>query len=643
MIHNLNKTNTKLLIIETPKNYYKIIIYIYLLFRYKIYIIEPFHAYHHIDVDIRFYPNPLPDYIKKWIIKDKVSLIKADQLNAREIYPRAAHKAVETVEVIYPTYEEQNKEIIKFACSELNSKKVEDIYKKDLSNRLGIFFSMNILIKNLYELEFDQINILLENDILFYKKYLNYVESSGVDAFNDRRIKFCFWSYVISIISRLKRIYILNIKILLQAIASTLFLTIKKNKTKKRYKFGITIIGDRQLRNNGRGADFFIDERDICSSDVVYLPLFSLNLRQKEQMDKLKGDKIIIPSNRRHFSNGKTWFKLLNYFFKITIFNGVNELDIASRAFAEYFKWRSVLKNLSLSNFITHSDFGNNHIARNIALSEQKIKTWYFIDSMNSGNFGDRKKGIGTLHPFWDYLTYEYLISWNDKISKFRLKHHNSIKGVFIVGCLWATKESEIQKNDVNRKIIAAFDTTYTRNSFTSYEEGIEYIKDLIRIVSNNTNIELYFKEKKPNDIKYHSKLDPELGPILLDLYEKMYLHPRIHRFNNFADGNKIINKSDLIISFPFSSTSFEALSANKYAIWHDPLELYRNTEYGQLKDVTTHGFFELEGLIKKLLKNKLSINTNNKTDYFDPYSDFKAIERFRNILVSSEKGLNVK
>jgi len=641
MLPNLTKKKSKLLIIETPKQYHKIIIYIYLLLGYKIYIIEPFHTYHHINVDVRFYPKHLPSYIKRWIIERKVSLIKADQLNAREIYPRAAHKAVETVEIIYPIYKKKNSKIIEFISNELNSNVAEDIYKKDLSDRLGVFYSMNILVKNIHELGFKKIKIILENDILLYKKFINYAEAAGVDIFDKKSMKICFWSYVFSIILRLKRILLLNIKILAQAIISTFHLTIKKEKTKKKYKYGITIISDRQLRGNERSADFLVDGEYIHSSDVVFLPLFSLNPEQKKQLAKLKGDNIIVPGNKRHFSNRKSWYRILIYFSQISIFYRISEVEIAARAIAEYNKWKSVLRNLEISNFITHADFGNNHIVRNIALKEHDIKTWYFIDSMNSGSFGDKEKGIGTLHPFWDYLTYDFLISWSEAVSKYYLAHHNNIKEVHTVGCMWATKKVSINNNHKKNKVIAAFDTTYTRNSFTSYEEGILYTKHLIKIVENNEEIELYFKEKKQSNLNYHLRLDPELGPKLFDLYNEMYLHPRIHQFTNKSDVSEIINNSDLIISFPFTSTTFEALSGNKYAIWHDPMELYRNTEYGKLKNVTTHGFLELESLIEKLSKKRLNIIKANRSDYFDPYSDYKATERFRKLLVGSGKEEN--
>jgi hypothetical protein len=105
---------------------------------------------------------------------------------------------------------------------------------------------------------------------------------------------------------------------------------------------------------------------------------------------------------------------------------------------------------------------------------------------------------------------------------------------------------------------------------------------------------------------------------------------------SNELDASVLMSVADMCISFPFTSTTFEALSARKLAIWHDPMGLYRNTPYGKLDGITTHGYEELKKRVRE---------ATNRTDasfqdvvpddlsLFDPFRDGKAIDRFRNLL----------
>jgi hypothetical protein len=103
-------------------------------------------------------------------------------------------------------------------------------------------------------------------------------------------------------------------------------------------------------------------------------------------------------------------------------------------------------------------------------------------------------------------------------------------------------------------------------------------------------------------------------------------------------DASEAINVADMVISFPFTSTTFECLSINKPAIWHDPMGYYRDTPYGKIKKVTTHSYEELRTRTEEIKKMGSDAYVNpipENSPLMDPYRDGKGIERFRQLLLS--------
>ena len=95
-----------------------------------------------------------------------------------------------------------------------------------------------------------------------------------------------------------------------------------------------------------------------------------------------------------------------------------------------------------------------------------------------------------------------------------------------------------------------------------------------------------------------------------------------------------------MVVSFPFTSTSFETLSANRPAVWHDPLGCYFDTPYAKAGGVTTHSY---EDLKKKVIEIKsLEPGTyrnpfQSNSPLMDPFRDGKAIDRFRDLLINGQ------
>jgi polysaccharide biosynthesis PFTS motif protein len=610
----------------------------HLFLRHKVWIIEPFHAYHH-EKGIRFYPKQWPKYIKNLVSKGKILVLPADRLNPKDIYFNSANKAVDTLETIYLIFKKDYLGIINFICSALNSLDAEDVLRKELCDKLAVFYSVNNMISRVKSCFPESIiKIYAEKDIFFYKYFKKLVLKGGLEVFDDSDAKISSTIMQAHILNFIKNLFSVVLVGCL-AIASTALypvLKIFKTRHKRRYKFAITILSPRQLKNNKRRADFIVNDKTIKQKDVVFIPLIPLNPEQKKETTNLKGDIFLLPSKIVCVSP-TIWLKLFLITLKVPCFNIKYPVIFnMCKGLLEYFKWVRIAETIEFKNLITHCDFSSKSIAKGIALERAGVKTWYFSDSINfTALYVPRKEVYKSKHPYWAYLKYDNFITVNGFIRDYFCSHPSSIVKTHIIGSIWSDyigKESRRPIKLKDKFIISVFDTTYTVNSFTSYDEGIAFASDLLEILDEFQDVVLVLKEKK--DRNTHEKYGHLKGINLVNLYEKMTKHPRVKVYDNQCDVLDVILSSNLIVSFPFTSPTFEALCANRPAIWHDPKGLYQDVVYAKIPGVVTHSFEELRYRVQEVRSGRWTYPFSEDSPLMDPFRDGKALDRFRELLI---------
>jgi len=632
-------------VFESPAQWHRVLIKIYLSLGYKVWAIEPFHAYHY-ERKVRFFPSDHPAYINKLIQKGKIFLLKAKDMEPETLFLAAADRAVEMIDGAFPFYRHQHRDVIEYVAKILNFKTAENIFHKHLCERLAVFYSINMLLQKVENLLANQpIKIYLAGNIVKYRCCERILRQSRQDFFESRAIQFAVLTHIRDMALVVKEGIQNMIRLSGQAMISGLLSFIKlKSYTgeKKKYTYGMTILSSsRQLNGNTRGPNFFIDDEKIRREEVVYLPLIKLNAEERESLSRFRSDTCYCACNKwRNFSHFKEWWGLWWISLRQRWPQEGNVIHEALRALFEYFKWQKVLDRIEIKHFITHSDFGNATIARNILLHQRGIQTWYFTDSTNFPfNFRTNQDDGLMRQPAWGSLNYDHFVTWSKGLVDYFYSHQNLFKKSHIVGCLWASGiknggNERIRKN--SRFAIAVFDSTYSRKGITSYEEGIAFAQDIMRLSREYTDIAIVFKEKK--DRWVHPRLDPVLSGELLSIYNQMNDCSNIRMLSHSADSAQITSEADMIISFPFTSSTFEALSANKPAIWHDSLGYYKKTIYGRIGGVVTHSYEELRTKVCEIRNNKGLFNTASifpGSPCIDPFCDGKAIERFRDLLVS--------
>jgi len=615
----------------------------------SVWVIEPFYAHHHKKGIFRNFPLHLPAFVQKLIKKGKISLLKVEKINTRDIDLLSGEMAISVTEDVYPAYRKRHSKIIQYVSKILKSLVSDNAFKIDLCNRIAEFYSVNIMLHRIAKyLGHGPVIVYPDINVYSYLSIKKLLLESHQELFEHPNVQFPRQVYVNSFLERLKENVISMARLCAQTIASG-FMGKGHNPTEKKKTFshGVAIISPRQLRKNQRRPDFLIDERKILSKEVVYFPLIPLSKAQKKKMAELHGEVFYLPQTGRFFSNFHEWKTLLWFALKQNVFYNTEEVNTASVTFFNYFKWRKVLEDVKIKNFITHADFGIGHVGRNIALNQAGVQTWFFTDSMSHALIFREEKEKGMRMPYCAYLFYDYLVTWHDALAQYFKEHPGSFKQTHVIGCIWAEhiegkKQTRKQTNlqtlrDFNRFfVLSCFDSTYLRNAELSYQEGIAFASHILQLVDECPDIYIIFKEKKERAI--HKILDPVLGPRLIGIYNKMESHPRITVCSNQTDASEIIAISDMVASFSFTSTTFEALSANRPAIWHDPLGCYVNTIYGKAGEVVTHSYNELKTKVLEIkemnpgnYRNPVSMNS----PLMDPYRDGKAIDRFRDLLTS--------
>ncbi len=229
----------------------------------NVYVIEPFCAYHHRR--FRFFPSPFPEYVKKLLNNGIIKKINADSLGSRTISFMAAEKAVESVEKVFPYYLKDHKALIDFTIQVHNSSEALKIFKKNLCDMLGDFFSLNIMFHKIEKMfKGERVLIYPNTDIKSFLYLKGIVNDSSQAAYKHQNILFSKNRILYYLKELIVKSIVIKGSLFAQTFASLLLgylFSERKTSPLKSYSYAISIVAPkRQLRSNGRGPDFLIDK-----------------------------------------------------------------------------------------------------------------------------------------------------------------------------------------------------------------------------------------------------------------------------------------------------------------------------------------------------------------------------------------------
>jgi polysaccharide biosynthesis PFTS motif protein len=182
-------------------------------------------------------------------------------------------------------------------------------------------------------------------------------------------------------------------------------------------------------------------------------------------------------------------------------------------------------------------------------------------------------------------------------------------------------------------KIVGVFDSTYSNDSLTTYDDGVEFLHGIERLLEEHSDIYVVWKEKKSRRdfVRRESRK-------LADLYGQLSRHPRCYFPGFEASPSEVIALSDLVISFPFTSTTVEAVCAGRRGMYYDAPGKFVGAYYDRIPGFVAHGYQQLSVLVRDLLykmdeDDYRQFLQRHIREHLDPFLDGRALSRFRALL----------
>lgn len=548
-------------------------------------------------------------------------------------------------------------------------------YKKAFNDGLARFFYLNHLMHLLSEqYRGTQVKFLPSNGIFFYRtdscdiydyfRFYKQAKKLGVRCYDTSSIKFPWWAIISSYFNAFKRKWLVlaeSIGFLGWCFVRPITTTFRKKQPKKsaHYKHALIVVSPvRQFANEIQKVDFLIDGNLIKKEEVIFLSnkILDDNARaymEKHQLDYLDdlGSQVSFKEIRRVM---KDYLMLLCSFFKedsLTIKTSLKGLFF-------YVTWESLTRNIQIDNLIAYSSYEIKSIFRNIILRGRGCTTYQYNDSLNFGYFF-KKNGTKTKYSFeLGFLYGDYYIVWNKEVIDYFKFIHFDFKHYINVGCFWSEHlrlicegkiSSDIKarldpkKYKPGMKIVSVFDSTCHEHCIAPYSDGIIFLEEILRLVDDFEDVFVILKEKHIRS-SFEARTSRHLE--ILKIYERFDQHPRCFCVNSLGNSSEVIAASDLTVSFPFTSPTYEALCARKKAIWFDAANKFNETYYCNIPGLVCHNYNDLAQRVKALLYD---ISQEEYEQYLDKYvrgklesyMDGRAISRFRDLLSGSASSFN--
>jgi polysaccharide biosynthesis PFTS motif protein len=300
-------------------------------------------------------------------------------------------------------------------------------------------------------------------------------------------------------------------------------------------------------------------------------------------------------------------------------------------------------------------------VGRNLRLGRAGTRTVYYIDSWNYWDLYATPTGLPYRHWLWGYLFYDVLVSWNGTIVDYFRAHRQEVGRYVSVGCLWAEhtrllRDGAIRSEARDRllarlapgqRVVAVFPAWYQENSMDPPEDGLAFVEDVRRLLDEFPDIVLVVKEKQPRWFfvrhprrQVRRRCGGRVGAQIYAAYDALEREPRCILPGHAMSPSELIVVSDVVISFAFTSTTYEALASGVKALFHDPNGRQQGAFYDRIPGLVTHDYASLARRVRQLLDETPSAEY---VDYLEkhfvgplePDLQGRALSRFRALLTA--------
>jgi polysaccharide biosynthesis PFTS motif protein len=614
---------------------------------------------------------------RKWLRE----LVDANRINKITPFISAKNNiyALESIEKVYSACFGQSM-LIRAMSQLYQDPDITLAYKKFFIEQLSNFYTIQFFIQENFNKNQKREEVVFIPE--FYSNIAAMLGKSSAQIFDLSYIKIPVWAKIFCGMSRfLERAK--NFALLMAIGAFSILGIIYKialglivKPAKKEYRYAIAIKNPSfQFKSvKSRTFDFILDHQDInkTNSCFVFLVPVAFAIKKRLRSDAYayvdaQPMAVITAGNLSlNFSAGIRALGNISVVLSSAVcsifFDNEFILFPTCYLLAEYLTWKVVSENYRFKNFITFNDEGMRHIARNIMLKHAGCMTWLYAHSSSLGYIcASSIEGMKEYcHWLWAYLFYDFYVAWNKRMIEYQRLHRQKIGRYVNIGCLWSTLVTTSDVKDArsfiydlggpgkvlaqDSKVVSVFDTSFIDGvgSLFPVRHGIQFYLDMLKLLEEHKEFFMIIKEKKPARL-YAQKdflLYTGLHKDFFEILDRLACHPRAMVTGSGADSSEIIKVSDLVITYAFSSSTVEALSCRKKAIFYDPAgTLGGDYYYNTIPGLVCHGYDELDARATALL---YSIDEKQYNQYLDEkmlfsiedYLDGKALDRFRDLLI---------
>ncbi|MBU0604984.1 MAG: polysaccharide biosynthesis PFTS motif protein [Candidatus Omnitrophica bacterium] len=545
---------------------------------------------------------------------------------------------------------------------------IDLVYKKEITKRLARLYYINFIVSRLQSVYCDKdIKFVPSNgmppyqyrtdgcEVCDYRRFYLMakrcganIEDTGINIFPAILLPGMYIKAGVRRVLTVLKVLSLCSYIIIRQIVS---LSGARRRPSRQYKYGIMVVSpERQFANRVRKVDFLIDGTLIKKSEVLFIAYRKMGKACRSYLDD--NDLAYVDVLDEFFSVRRTSRAVLEYCMLILRLPDVFLTDLSASIIHYHLRWTSFTQTFGIDALVTHCDIVVQSIVRNIVLGKRGSKTFYYMDSSNLGSFMQKTGRIVEFrHSNLGFFYYDYFLAWNEHVMDYFKRSHCKIINYVNVGCLWAEHLELISSGQITSglvdklrgcgyrqgmKLIAVFDSTFHDNSLTTCSDGIDFLKGVRRLLDDLPDLFMVIKEKMA--IHIHTDSRPQ---DLIAAYDRLKLHARCYAADKKDSPSEIIAFSDMVISFPFTSTSFEALSARKRAVWYDASGKFKNTFFDAIPGLVCHDYKEMFERVSELLLRMADADYDHYLDSqvkgrVESYLDCKAITRMRKLLNSN-------
>lgn len=418
-------------------------------------------------------------------------------------------------------------------------------------------------------------------------------------------------------------------------------------RSKERYDVAFAVVGPtRELQSTKRGIGFLLDGESLRSDRALFIPSLPLTTGQSSA----------VRARRLHLAREGRGPVDRRVALRAVAANFLRR-DWVARTTAEllrsYRRWGGFTDRYEFPTFVSYADTGVWPVARNVLFRTRGIRTIGYSDSGNHGfHPGQTQSSHGPTITHLAYLLYDEFATWNDRLVRFLAAHAQKVGRYHVIGCPWTDHVSAFRRMrdrgvlmpDLRSRLealgprpslIAVFDSWYYVHGVHQPDDLARFLEDLLRLADERPDILVALKRKVPVRFREAN------ARRIYALHDRFDAHPRALVLPPSADTSAVAAAADVVVSFPFTSVSHEALGAGVKGVYYDANEKLRGWYYDLFPGLMLHGYQELRLGIDRMLRTDdedfLRSAASAQERPTELYLDTGAVARLRSIIADRE------